>query len=261
MTSLARRSAAFATLCIAALAVSACSTGSASVATHNIAPEPANPVIDSAVATASLPPIGQDGMVQQGGYGQPMQPGVIGTPVYSQQAMPQQGFPQQGGAPQVYGQQPMGQPGISSLPPLNSAGTTTTYPAMGDPLAPPATGVASADPSFVTLDAVGTMPNTSGRDLSGGLTVAKLLGGWTIVSGADQCRLNLTQTTKSGTSRFRASTPGCTMAGLKVVASWQLAGNQVQLFDENGDIIAQLMLSGNRFIGVLSGGQGISMVG
>jgi hypothetical protein len=35
----------------------------------------------------------------------------------------------------------------------------------------------------------------------------------------------------------------------------------VQLFDENGDMIAALILSGNRFIGTLAGGQGISMVG
>jgi hypothetical protein len=51
------------------------------------------------------------------------------------------------------------------------------------------------------------------------------------------------------------------LQGLNVVASWQLAGNQVQLFDENGDIVANLLLSGNRFIGTLAGGQGISMVG
>jgi hypothetical protein len=118
--------------------------------------------------------------------------------------------------------------------------------------------VAGADGSFVTL---GNAPTAAGRDLSTGLTVEKLLGGWTIVSGAEQCRLNLTQTTKTGTSRYRASTPGCTLAGLSVVASWQLLGSQVQLFDENGDIVASLILSGNTFIGTLAGGQGISMVG
>lgn len=118
--------------------------------------------------------------------------------------------------------------------------------------------VAGADGSFVTL---GNAPTAAGRDLSTGLTVEKLLGGWTVVSGAEQCRLNLTQTTKTGTTRYRASTPGCTLAGLSVVASWQLLGSQVQLFDENGDIVASLILSGNTFIGTLAGGQGISMVG
>jgi hypothetical protein len=117
---------------------------------------------------------------------------------------------------------------------------------------------ANADGSFATL---GSVPQASGRDLSTGLTVEKLLGGWTVVSGAEQCKLNLTQTAKSGTSRYRASTPGCGLNGLKVVASWQLVGNQVQLFDENGDIIASLILSGSQFIGTLAGGQGITMVG
>lgn len=120
---------------------------------------------------------------------------------------------------------------------------------------------AGTDGGFVTLDSVGSVPDAPGRDLSGGLTIEKLLGGWTIVSGSQQCKLNLTYTAKAGTSRYRASTPGCEMPGLKVVASWQLAGSQVQLFDENGDMIAALILSGNRFIGTLAGGQGISMVG
>lgn len=132
-------------------------------------------------------------------------------------------------------------------------------PGQPAPLTTGAIGQPAADGSFVTLDSMGA--STAGRDLSTGLTVEKLLGGWTVVSGADQCRLNLTQTAKTGTSRYRASAPGCTLAGLTVVASWQLLGNQVQLFDENGDIIASLIVSGNRFIGTLAGGQGISMVG
>ncbi len=71
--------------------------------------------------------------------------------------------------------------------------------------------------------------------------------------------ISLTQTAKSGTSRYRASTPN-DLPGL-VVASWQLVGNQVQLFDEAGDIIASLILGGSQVIGTLAGGQGITMVG
>ena len=136
-----------------------------------------------------------------------------------------------------------------------------TQPAPLDPSLPPVTQVASNDSSFVTLGSVGSVPDVPGRDLTSGLSIEKLLGGWTVVAGADQCKLNLTYTTKTGTSRYRASTPGCPLQGLKVVASWQLVGSQVQLFDEAGDIIASLILSGNRFIGTLAGGQGISMVG
>ena len=121
------------------------------------------------------------------------------------------------------------------------------------------TQVANTDGSIDTVPPVGALPNSSGRDLSGGLTVEKLLGRWTVVSGQNQCPLNLTQTAKG--SHYRASAPACTLKGLTQVASWTLAGSQVQLFDESGNLIAALILSGNRFIGTLSGGTGISMVG
>jgi len=151
---------------------------------------------------------------------------------------------------------------LNALPGSTVQQATLGQPAPLTPGAPGQLGqpaqVATADGSFARL---GSVPQAAGRDLSTGLTVEKLLGGWTVVSGAEQCKLNLTQTAKSGTSRYRASTPGCGLTGLKVVASWQLLGNQVQLFDENGDIIASLILSGSQFIGTLAGGQGITMVG
>lgn len=126
----------------------------------------------------------------------------------------------------------------------------------------PATGSTQVATTTTTgLPPVGAPPNSSGRDLSGGLTVEKLLGRWTVVSGAEQCAVNLTQTQKTGTSRYRASAPACSLKGLSNVSSWTVAGSQVQLFDDGGNIIAALILSGNRFIGTLSGGQGISMVG
>lgn len=190
-------------------------------------PQPVAPVQTSQVATSNLPAIGQDAS------GQPLQttqvaPGLTGQPVL-------------GGA----------QPDTLSI---------TGGVATGDPLNPAPLQTASADGGFVTLDSVGTMPAAPGRDLSGGLSIEKLLGGWTIVSGPQQCKLNLTYTEKTGTTRYRASTPGCALPGLSVVASWQLLGSQVQLYDEAGAMVANLILSGNRFIGTLSGGQAISMV-
>ena len=166
----------------------------------------------------------------------------------------------------------------TSLPPLpgqdgsvqvaDASGTTgapTATPSTGDPAltggVTPPTQTASTDGSFVTLNDVGTVPNAPGRNLSGGLTIEKLLGGWTVISGASQCRLNLTYTAKTGTSRYRASSPGCQIGGLAPVSSWQLAGTQVQLFNEANTLIGTLLLSGNRFIGTLAGGEGISMVG
>lgn len=211
-----------------AIAVLAAGCTSSRVATRNVAqPEQLQPLPSSQVASTNLPAIGSPAQPGQTQPGQ-MQTAQIGTP-----AAPQPLNPALTGQPVLGGSQPQTQ-------------TIQT---------------ASTDGSFVTLDSVGSIPDSPGRDLSGGLTIEKLLGGWTVVSGAEQCKLNLTYTSKAGTSRYRASSPGCSMKGLNVVASWQLAGSQVQLFDENGDMIAALILSGNRFIGTLAGGQGISMVG
>lgn len=195
---------------------------SSGAATSNVSqPEQLTPIQSAPVASTDLPAIGQQGQVQSSTFGTPAQSGQM--------------------APSL-----TGQPVLGGTPP----------PVVGDPLQ-----TASSDGSFVTLDSVGTVPTAPGRDLSGGLTIEKLLGGWTVIAGAEQCKLNLTYTAKTGTSRYRASAPGCQLRGLDVVASWQLAGSQVQLFDENGDMLAALVLSGNRFIGSLTGGQGISMVG
>ncbi len=101
-----------------------------------------------------------------------------------------------------------------------------------------------------------------GRNLAGGVTTDRLLGGWTVTSGASQCRLNLTNTVKDPTSgHFRASAPGCSITALASVSSWQLAGSQVQLFNYGDTLVGTLLLAGGRFIGTLSGGQAITMAG
>jgi hypothetical protein len=141
----------------------------------------------------------------------------------------------------------------TALPPIGPNGQVQgATDAQGNPLPPG---------QVATADTTATLPNSSGRDLTGGLTVEKLLGRWTVVSGTDQCAINLTQTQKGSTGRYRASAPSCVLPGISVVASWQLNGSQVQLYGESGNAIATMILSGNRFIGTLSGGQGISMVG
>lgn len=160
-----------------------------------------------------------------------------------------------------------------SLPPIGAAdGSITTVPGAtadggvlpnntGDPAL--ANQTANADGSFVSLNDVNadTTLTPGGRDLSSPLTVTKLLGAWDVIAGANRCRLNLTQTTKTGTSRYRASTPGCAIAPLARVASWQLAGTQLQLYDDSGAIIGSLLLSDNRFLGTLAGGIAVSMAG
>lgn len=216
-----------------ALTLSGCASSSMSSSTAYA--ENITPIQNTPVASSNLPAIGANGQVA------------------STTTLVAPGQPTDLNAP----------PALNpSLQASTAPGTLTPQPGVTDQFGNPLT-VASATPadgSFVSLDSVGAVPQTQGRDLTGGLSYEKLLGGWTIVAGAEQCRLNLTYTAKTGTSRYRASTPGCGLTGLKVVASWALAGTQVQLYDENGDIVANLLLSGNKFIGTLAGGTGISMV-
>lgn len=229
MTTWKRASVSAAGLAALAILLAGCSSTSTNPNAARLpTPQPVGSVQNSQVATSNLPTLGQD---------------ASGRPLSSTQIAP--GLT---GQPVLGGQQP------NTMTMSGGAG-------IGDPASPPPLQTASGNGQFVTLDSMGSVPSSPGRDLSGGLTIEKLLGGWTIVSGSQQCKLNLTYTAKAGTSRYRASSPGCTMRGLNVVASWQLAGTQVQLYDENGDMVAALILSGNRFIGTLAGGQGISMVG
>lgn len=228
MSNWTRAGVSMAGLTAVALLLAGCA--SSGVTTSSAYTEDIVPIQNLPVATSSLPALNASGAVQTGDLSVLPQPAPL-DPSMGQSADPM--LAQQ--------QDDYGQPILD---------------ANGQPLQ-----MATIDSTFVTLDAMGSVPDVPGRDLSSGLSIDKLLGGWTVVAGAEQCKLNLTYTTKSGTNRYRASTPGCTLAGLRVVSSWQLVGNQVQLYDENGDIIASLILSGDRFIGTLSGGQGISMVG
>lgn len=208
-----------------ALTLSGCASGGMSSSTAYA--ENITPIQNTPVASSNLPAIGANGQTLSA----PGQPTDLNAP-----------------------------PGLN--PSLQAAGgVQTPQPGVTDQFGNPlVASVGPVDGTFVSTDSFGTVPQTQGRDLTGGLSYEKLLGGWTIVAGAEQCRLNLTYTAKTGTSRYRASTPGCGLNGLKVVASWALAGTQVQLYDENGDIVANLLLSGDKFIGTLAGGTGISMV-
>ncbi len=165
----------------------------------------------------------------------------------------------------------------SELPPLTQANNS------GDPLLTDNSGVntqfgfpqdsrdpllmPNGAPALLTLpgSAAGgpnaVSPSVATRNLSGGLSVQKLLGSWTIISGADRCQVNLTQTLKTGTQRYRASAPNCAISTLAGLASWKLIGSQVQFYNVSGQLIGALLQSGNRLIGTLAGGQGVSMVG
>lgn len=150
-------------------------------------------------------------------------------------------------------------PGLSGTPQLGGVQAQAPSSGLGPTGVAPTTTASIGAPATTpgSLGNAGGAPGT--RDLSAGLAVDKLTGTWTVASGPAQCRLSLTNTLKGGTTRYGASTPGCTISGLSAVASWTLAGSQVQLFDQSGKMIAALVLSGNRFIGTSAGGAAISM--
>lgn len=180
----------------------------------------AAPITDSSVSSASLPPIGGNDGSMQ----------TATTDSGATGALPPPGAPGAAGGTQS-----------AAMPPAPGAGQGSTG-------------------SFVSLNDVGQVSNTPGRNLAGGLTVEKLLGGWTVTSGGAQCRLNLTYTA-AGDGHYRASAPACQIPTLGSVAAWQLTGTQVQLFDGSSRMVGTLLLSGNMFIGTLSGGRAISMAG
>jgi len=223
-----RAGARWTTMLLAVSLLSACATtGDDSLASAE--PSQVAPVTDSSVDSASLPPIGgADGSVQVASADPDQTDGPATVPATTNQ------------------------PGTPLLPANNPNATNAT---SGQP------SPAAPQQAFVSLNDVGKVQSTPGRDLTGALTVDKLLGGWTVASGNDQCRLNLTYTTTSDPNRYRASAPGCAIQALAAVSSWQLAGTQVQLFNDSNVLVGALLLSGNRFIGTLAGGQAISMVG
>ncbi|MHA6691039.1 AprI/Inh family metalloprotease inhibitor [Devosia sp. A449] len=127
----------------------------------------------------------------------------------------------------ILGGVPANSTGIASLPSANPGSSIVSL----DPLAQPVAGGMSAGPE----------------------------GTWNVVAGAATCRINLPMTSKTGTSYYRASAPGCTVPQIASVAGWQQVGSQLQLYDENGNIAAFLAPSGGRYIGTMGGGQAISM--
>lgn len=156
-----------------------------------------------------------------------------------------------------------------TLPAIGATGA----PAPGLSGQPVLGGVAANPGAYNSLPPIGSNTQTAGTGgfpastTVGGALGAPAVGGmasgpegvWTVYAGSSQCRLNLPLTVKDGTSRYRASAPGCALPGLATVSSWQQVGNQVQIFDENNTMVAALAQSGGRYIGTLAGGQGMTM--
>lgn len=216
---------------VMALALVACTdTGSQRFSQNNLPqPQSLQPVQNSQVSSTALPPLASTGTQPSAAQ---IAPGLTGTPVLG-------GAPAPSATTDMYGN------------PVPNGTTLGSQPTN--------LGAQGGNSSFVSLNAADGMSAAGPRDFSTGVSIDKLLGGWNVTSGASSCRLNLTQTAKDGTSRYRASAPACSIPNLGGVASWALVGSGIQLFDEAGSIIGALQLSGNRFIGTVAGGAPLSM--
>lgn len=171
------------------------------------------------------------------------------------------------------GPAPTAAPQPSAITPVQTGTVQSSNlpPIEGSSAAPPTTGTNNTglyDPGTQTAASGGfatsgaSAASTGGRDLTGPLTMEKLLGGWTLVAGTQECRLNLTYTAKGSTGRYRASTPGCTQETLAGIASWQLLGSQIQFYDDANALIGTVFKSpDNRLSGTLAGGQSVAMTG
>lgn len=137
---------------------------------------------------------------------------------------------------------PAGQVTSNQLPPPAAPGTTD--PAQF-PTAPANTQVASLPPD-------GTAP-AGAADLS----AASVAGVWNVSVAGQSCKVATPQT-KFGAG-FRAGPLHCP-APIDGIKSWNVAGKQLTLYDENGGSLARLYSSGgSKFDGQTSSGQAISL--
>ena len=146
---------------------------------------------------------------------------------------------------------PSGQVTAGQLPPPTPAGPT-------DPSAfPPAPGsTATTDPTAVPGVASTTPTPPAPPANAPAVTKEAMVGAWKVSSGGSGCQMMLSLTKQS--ADFRAASLRCPgeAAG---VAAWNVAGQQVVLKDNGGNVVARLYSTGaERYDGQTSGGAPIS---
>ncbi|MBB6409581.1 protease inhibitor Inh/omp19 family protein [Mesorhizobium sangaii] len=137
---------------------------------------------------------------------------------------------------------PAGQVTANQLPPPAAPGATDP---SKFPTAPGNTQVASLPPD-------GSAPAGAAD-----LTAASVAGVWNASVSGQSCKVATPQT-KFGAG-FRAGPLHCP-APIDGIKSWNVAGKQLTLYDENGGALARLYSSGgSKFDGQTSNGQAISL--
>ncbi|WP_186388703.1 MULTISPECIES: AprI/Inh family metalloprotease inhibitor [unclassified Stappia] len=128
---------------------------------------------------------------------------------------------------------PVASQSLEPLRPMEPAPGTAGQPLYSEPMGQ--TDVAAVDPG---AGAAPSGPPAGAREIGR----SDMLGGWSITSGADNCKLFMTLTTWSG--GYRANSRGCASPQMQTISAWDLQGKQVLLKDASGTTIAELYATG-----------------
>jgi hypothetical protein len=134
---------------------------------------------------------------------------------------------------------------------------TVTATALPPPVAPgPVTDPAQFPAAPATTD-VAALPGSVGAAAGPDLTTGSVAGVWNATVSGQSCKVATPQT-KFGAG-YRAGPLRCP-APVDGVKSWNVAGNQLSLYDESGSVLARLQSSGEgKFDGQTSTGLPISL--
>ncbi|WP_159586217.1 AprI/Inh family metalloprotease inhibitor [Chelativorans xinjiangense] len=127
------------------------------------------------------------------------------------------------------------------------------------PTAPADAGAFPAAPNQPGTDVAALDPEAQAAAAAAAPTIDKnsLLGSWSVSSGGSNCQMFLTLTKYGNASR--GGTRGCSGA-LADMRGWDLAGKQLEIYNDAGDTIARLYSSGGeRLDGQTTTGMPVSL--
>ncbi|WP_028033779.1 protease inhibitor Inh/omp19 family protein [Chelativorans sp. J32] len=141
--------------------------------------------------------------------------------------------------------------------PLPAAPSGTITGSQLPPPAQPGMQPVTPDQAGTTLAAVDPAAQAAAAASAAPIEKNSLLGSWSVNSGGSSCQMFLTLTKYGNSSR--GGTRGCSNE-LANMRAWDLSGNQVVMYDENGNTIARLYSSGGgRLDGQTAGGTPVSV--
>ncbi|WP_163265448.1 protease inhibitor Inh/omp19 family protein [Chelativorans alearense] len=143
--------------------------------------------------------------------------------------------------------------------PLPPAPSGTVIGSQLPPPTAPSAGAFPAAPNQTGTDVAALDPEAQAAAAAAAPAIDKnsLLGSWSVNSGGSSCQMFLTLTKYGNASR--GGTRGCSGA-LADMRGWDLAGKQLEIYNDAGDTIARLYSSGGeRLDGQTTTGMPVSL--